>query len=41
MEWMPVAVFLAFVGGVLGMSFYFARRAKSAAGYYAAGGNIH
>jgi cation/acetate symporter len=41
MDWMPVAIFVAFVGAVLGMSFYFARKAKSAAGYYAAGGNIH
>jgi len=36
-----VAIFLAFVGFVLGMSFYFARKAKSAEGYFAAGGNIH
>ena len=36
-----IAIFLAFVGFVLGMSFYFARNAKSAAGYFAAGGNIH
>ncbi len=41
MDWMPIGVFLAFVGGVLGMSVYFARKARSAAGYYAAGGNIH
>ncbi len=41
MEWMPILVFLGFVGAVLGMSFYFAGRARSAAGYYAAGGNIH
>lgn len=41
MDWMPILVFLGFVGAVLGMSFYFARRARSAAGYYAAGGNIH
>jgi cation/acetate symporter len=39
----PVAIiiFLAFVGFVLGMSFYYARRSKSAAGYFAAGGSIH
>jgi len=36
-----IAIFLAFVGFVLGMSFYFARKAKSAAGYFAAGGTIH
>ncbi|MDH3982352.1 MAG: cation acetate symporter [Kiritimatiellaceae bacterium] len=36
-----IAIFLAFVGFVLGMSFYFARKAKSAEGYFAAGGNIH
>lgn len=40
-EVMPVVLFAAFVGLVLGMSFYFARQAKSAAGYYAAGGSIH
>jgi cation/acetate symporter len=38
---MPIGVFIAFVAGVLAMSFYFARRTKSAAGYYAAGGSIH
>ncbi|MCF6174156.1 MAG: cation acetate symporter [Victivallaceae bacterium] len=39
----PIAIvlFLAFVGFVLGMSFYFARKAKSAEGYFAAGGTIH
>lgn len=39
----PVAIvfFLAFVGFVLGMSFYFARKAKSVEGYFAAGGTIH
>jgi cation/acetate symporter len=36
-----VAIFLAFVGFVLGISFYFARKAKSAEGYFAAGGSIH
>jgi len=41
MEIMPVILFAAFVGLVLGLSFYFARQAKSAAGYYAAGGSIH
>jgi cation/acetate symporter len=41
MDWMPIIVFICFVGAVLGMSFFFARKAKSAAGYYAAGGTIH
>ena len=36
-----ITVFLIFVGFVLGMSFFFARKAKSSAGYFAAGGNIH
>lgn len=36
-----ITIFLVFVGFVLGMSFYFARKAKSAAGYFAAGGTIH
>ena len=36
-----ISIFLAFVGLVLGMSFYFARKAKSAEGYFAAGGTIH
>jgi cation/acetate symporter len=36
-----IAIFLAFVGFVLGISFYFARKAKSAKGYFAAGGSIH
>jgi len=38
---MAIIIFITFVGIVLAMSFYFARRAKSASGYYAAGGNIH
>ena len=33
--------FIIFVGLVLGLSFYFARKTKSASSYYAAGGNIH
>ncbi|PKL51335.1 MAG: cation acetate symporter [Candidatus Riflebacteria bacterium HGW-Riflebacteria-2] len=41
MEVMPVVLFATFVGLVLGLSFYFASQAKSAAGYYAAGGTIH
>lgn len=36
-----IAIFLMFVGFVLGISFYFARKAKSAEGYFAAGGQIH
>ena len=41
MDVMPVILFLFFVGLVLGLSFYFARRARSASGYFAAGGSIH
>ena len=39
----PIAVFLFlfFVAFVLGISFYFARKTKSASGYFAAGGTIH
>lgn len=36
-----IAIFISFVALVLGLSFYFARKTKSAAGYYAAGGSIH
>lgn len=36
-----IIIFLTFVAAVLGLSFYFARKTNSAAGYYAAGGNIH
>ncbi len=36
-----VIIFLSFVAVVLGLSFYFARKTKSASSYYAAGGNIH
>lgn len=36
-----IIIFIAIVGLVLGLSFYFARKTKSASGYYAAGGNIH
>lgn len=36
-----VPVFVLFVLAVLGLSFYFARRTKSASGYFAAGGQIH
>ncbi len=38
---LAVAVFCLMVGLVLGISFYTARRARSADGYYAAGGQIH
>ena len=38
---MAIALFLVFVGLVLFLSFYFARKAKSASGYFAAGGTIH
>ena len=38
---LAIAIFIIFVLAVLGISYWFARRAKSAAGYYAAGGNIH
>lgn len=36
-----IIIFVIFVMSVLGLSFYFARKSKSASGYYAAGGNIH
>ncbi|MFA5783134.1 MAG: hypothetical protein WC868_12780, partial [Bacteroidales bacterium] len=36
-----ILIFILFVILVLGLSFYFARKTKSASGYYAAGGNIH
>ena len=38
---LAVILFVAFVGLVLGLSFFFARKAKSADGYFAAGGSIH
>jgi len=38
---MAIVIFLAFVGFVLGLSFYFGNKTKSASGYYAAGGQIH
>jgi hypothetical protein len=40
-EIMAVAIFALFVLFVLGLSFYLGRRAKSASGYFAAGGQIH
>lgn len=36
-----IILFATFVGLVLGISFYFARKSKSASGYFAAGGGIH
>ncbi|MFH0894029.1 MAG: cation acetate symporter, partial [Bacteroidota bacterium] len=36
-----IVIFISFVAIVLGLSFYFARKTKSASSYYAAGGNIH
>ncbi len=38
---LAIIIFISIVGFVLGLSFYFARKTKSASGYYAAGGNIH
>ncbi len=38
---MAVFVFFAFVVFVIGLSLYLGRRAKTASGYYAAGGKIH
>ena len=38
---LAIGLFLAFVIFVLGISFYFARKTTSAAGYFAAGGTIH
>ncbi|MCP4293171.1 MAG: cation acetate symporter [bacterium] len=38
---MAVIIFLIFVIAVLWLSFYFARKAKSASGYFAAGGQVH
>lgn len=38
---MAVTIFLAFVALVLGLSFYFGAKTRSASGYYAAGGQIH
>ena len=38
---LSIAIFGLFVVMVLYLSFFFARKAKSAAGYYAAGGQIH
>src|SRR5881392_797502 len=38
---LAVLIFLFFAGLVLGISFYLGRRARSASGYFAAGGSIH
>jgi cation/acetate symporter len=38
---LAVLIFLFFAGAVIGISFYLGRRAKSASGYFAAGGGIH
>ena len=38
---LAIIIFVVIVVIVLGLSFYFARRTKSAKGYYAAGGTIH
>ena len=40
-SFLSVVVFGIFVAITLGLSFYFAARTKSAAGYFAAGGQIH
>src|SRR6187549_132522 len=37
---LAIIIFLAFVGFTLGLSFWLGRKAKSAAGYYAAHGEI-
>ena len=38
---LSILVFLAFAGLVVGISFYLGARARSASGYFAAGGGIH
>lgn len=38
---LAIIIFIFIVGLVLGLSFYYARKTKSAASYYAAGGSIH
>jgi cation/acetate symporter len=40
-EPLAIIIFIGFVAAVLFLSWFFARKAKSASGYYAAGGNIH
>lgn len=39
-NYLSIAIFTLFVAFTLGLSFYFARRSRSAAGYFAAGGQI-
>lgn len=41
MNILSIILFVLFIAFVLGISFYFSGRAKSASGYYAAGGRIH
>lgn len=38
---MAIAIFLVFVSVLLGLSFYLGSKAKSASGYFVAGGNVH
>ncbi len=40
-SFLAILVFLFFAGAVLAISFYLGRKAKSAQGYFAAGGGIH
>jgi cation/acetate symporter len=40
-EPLAIVIFVLIVLAVLGISYWFSRKAKSASGYYAAGGNIH
>ncbi|MBN1591803.1 MAG: cation acetate symporter [Candidatus Coatesbacteria bacterium] len=40
-SYLAIGIFLTFVAFVIWLSFYLARRTRSAAGYYAAGGRIH
>ncbi|MBN2240723.1 MAG: cation acetate symporter [Dehalococcoidales bacterium] len=40
-EPLAIVIFIIFVLIVLGLSWFFSRKAKSASGYFAAGGNIH
>ena len=40
-EPLAIVIFIFFVIAVLFLSWFFARKAKSASGYFAAGGNIH
>jgi cation/acetate symporter len=40
-EPLAIVIFVFFVLLVLGLSYWFSRRSKSASGYYAAGGKIH